>query len=180
MLEFHSKKPPLYDPAHVQWMRDELVYVGFEEMLEPEIVEKRLNQKDDKVKLVFINSVCGCAAGSARPGVSLALQNTVIPDELLTSFAGQDRDAVDYIRNIFLKDFPPSSPSIALLRNGAVLYIMHRHQIEGRTAEQIAQDLIQVFNKYCSRTGPSIPREKYDKLVHAKACGQTIPLNDGK
>ncbi len=176
---FHQelKKAPLYDPASVQWMRDELIYVGFEEMLTPEAVEFHLRQNDNEVKLVFINSVCGCAAGNARPGVSLALQNDLIPDQLLTSFAGQDRDAVDYLRSEFLKDYPPSSPMLALFKNGEVIFIMHRYQIEGSTPERIASELIKVFNKECKRQGPSIPKEKYEQLVHAKACGQAIPLN---
>lgn len=177
MFEINNRKAPLYDPAAVQWMRDELIYVGFEEMLTPEAVEFHLNKKDDEFKLVFVNSVCGCAAGSARPGVSLALQNNLIPDKLLTSFAGQDRDAVDYLREVFLKDYPPSSPMMALFRNGEVIYILHRYQIEGRTPEQIAKDLIEVFNKTCKKVGPSIPKEKYEQLVHAKACGHSIPLN---
>lgn len=174
---FDIKKAPLYDPESVQWMRDELTYVGFEEMLTPEAVEFHLRKNDDEIKLVFINSVCGCAAGSARPGVSLALQNNLIPDKLLTSFAGQDRDAVDYIRNEFLKEYPPSSPMLALFKNGQVIYIMHRYQIESRSPEQIASELIEIFNKVCKRVGPSIPKEKYDQLVHAKSCGQAIPLN---
>lgn len=177
MFEQTIRKQPLYDPESVQWMRDELIYVGFEEMLIPEAVEYHLRKNDDEIKLVVLNSVCGCAAGSARPGVSLALQNDLIPDKLLTSFAGQDRDAVDYLRSEFLKDYPPSSPMMALFKNGQVIYIMHRYQIEGRTPEQIAADLIEVFNKVCKRKGPSIPKEKYEQLVHAKACGHAIPLN---
>ncbi|MFN3694343.1 MAG: BrxA/BrxB family bacilliredoxin, partial [Ignavibacterium sp.] len=91
-------KPPMYDQQAVQPMRDELVAVGFTELLTPEDVNKAINVKDDKTVLVMINSVCGCAAGSARPGVSLALQNDIIPDKLYTGFAGQERDAVDRIR----------------------------------------------------------------------------------
>lgn len=177
MFNQEIRKAPLYDPASVQWMRDELTYVGFEEMLTPESVEFHLRKNDDEIKLVFINSVCGCAAGSARPGVSLALQNSLIPDKLLTSFAGQDRDAVDYLRNEFLKDYPPSSPMVALFKNGEVIYIMHRYQIESRMPKQIAAELIEVFNKVCTRKGPSIPKEQFEQLVHAKACGQAIPLN---
>ncbi len=177
MFEQTIRKQPLYDPESVQWMRDELTYVGFEEMLSPEAVEYHLRKNDDEIKLVVLNSVCGCAAGSARPGVSLALQNDLIPDKLLTSFAGQDRDAVDYLRSEFLTNYPPSSPMMALFKNGQVIYIMHRYQIEGRTPEQIAADLIEVFNKVCKKKGPSIPKEKYEQLVHAKACGQAIPLN---
>lgn len=177
MFKQEFSKAPLYDPASVQWMRDELIYVGFEELLTPEAIDSNLRKNDNEVKLVFVNSVCGCAAGSARPGVSLALQNNLIPDKLLTTFAGQDRDAVDYLRTEFLKNYPPSSPMMALFKNGQVVYIMHRFQIEGKSPEQIAAELIEVFNKVCTKQGPSIPKEKYDQLVHAKACGHTIPLN---
>lgn len=99
------RKAPLHDPKAVQWRRDELTYVGFVEMNTAESVKYHISQKDDQVKLVFINSVCGCAAGSAKPGVSLVLQNNIIQDKLLTSFAGMDRDAVDYLREVYLKDY---------------------------------------------------------------------------
>jgi len=171
-------RPPIYDPEAVQPMRDELVYVGFEEMTTPQLVEDKLGAKDDKVSLVVINSVCGCAAGSARPGVTHAVMNDLIPDRLLTSFAGQDRDAVDHVRNNFLAGFPPSSPSIALVKNGEVLFILPRHHIEGRTPQQIADVLIDQFNTHCSKKGPSISEEAYSKLVHARACGSRIPLNE--
>ena len=171
-------KPPIYDPEAVQPMRDELVYVGFEELTTPQKLEDVLNQKDDKTILVMVNSVCGCAAGSARPGVTLALQNNIIPDKLATVFAGQDRDAVDLLREKYLADFPPSSPSVALIKNGEVLYMMPRHHIEGRTPEEIAADLRNAFEKNCTRQGPSISEEAYAKLVHARACGSRIPLNE--
>ena len=96
MLNIISR-PPMYDPEAVQHMRDELVAVGFTELLTPEEVDKAINVKDDKTVLVMVNSVCGCAAGSARPGVSLALQNNKIPDKLYTVFAGMEREAVDYL-----------------------------------------------------------------------------------
>lgn len=173
-----NQKPPIYDPESVQPMRDELTYVGFEEMLTPQSVEEILSQKNDQTILVMINSVCGCAAGSARPGVTLALQNNIIPDRMVTVFAGQDRDAVDHLRQNFLANFPPSSPSLALLKNGEVLFMMPRHHIEGRGPEEIAEDLKIVFENFCSKEGPSISREKYDELIHAKMCGSKIPLNN--
>lgn len=173
-----NQRQPIYDPEAVQPMRDELTYVGFEELLTPQSVEEILSQKNDQTVFVMINSVCGCAAGSARPGVTLALQNNIIPDRLVTVFAGQDRDAVDYLRQNFLANFPPSSPSLALLKNGEVLFMMPRHHIEGRGPEEIAEDLKIVFEKLCSRQGPSITKEKYDELIHAKMCGSKIPLNN--
>ncbi len=171
-------KPPIYDPEAVQPMRDELVFVGFKEAVTPQVVEDVLSQKDDKTTLVMINSVCGCAAGSARPGVALALQNNVIPDRLLTVFAGQDRDSVEYLREKYLTNVPPSSPFIALIKNGNAVHLVPRHHIEGRHAEEIAEDLQAVFNKECLALGPSISKEDYDKLIYAKMCGSKIPLNN--
>jgi putative YphP/YqiW family bacilliredoxin len=170
---------PMYDPQAVQPMRDELVAVGFEELLTPEDVEKAINVKDDKTVLVMINSVCGCAAGSARPGVSLALQNDIIPDRLMTVFAGQEREAVDKVRS-YVKNFPPSSPSVALFKNGEVLYFMQRYDIEGYNADHIANELMEVFNRFCGRKGPSISPEDFEKVMHAKMCGSKIPLFKGE
>ncbi|MFA3782703.1 BrxA/BrxB family bacilliredoxin [Melioribacteraceae bacterium 4301-Me] len=169
-------KPPIYDPEAVQPMRDELIYVGFEELLTPQRVEDVLSLKDDKTTLVMINSVCGCAAGSARPGVTLSLQHNVIPDRLVTVFAGQDRDAVDYLREKYLSAYPPSSPSLALIKNCEVIFMMPRYKFEGRYPEEISEDLRKIYDQHCGRKGPSISEEKYAKLVHAKACGSKIPL----
>ncbi len=173
-----NMQAPMYDPRAVQPMRDELTYVGFQELTTPEKVEEVLSEQDDKTTFVFINSVCGCAAGSARPGISLALQGKIIPDNITTVFAGQDKAAVDVVRSKYLAKFPPSSPSAALLKNGEVLFMLPRHHIEGRTHEQIADSLQQVFSEHCSKEGPSISKEKYDKLVHAKMCGSKIPLSE--
>ncbi len=178
MFQNMNLRPPMYDPQAVQFMRDELTYVGFEEMRTPEEVKNVLSQKNDQAVLIFINSVCGCAAGSARPGISLALQHTVIPDKLTTVFAGQDKDAVDFVRQNYLSDYPPSSPSLALIKNGEPIYMMQRHQIEGESPNQIAEKLIRIFDQHCGNEGPSIPKEKYDELVHAKACGSKIPAID--
>lgn len=175
---FNVKRPPMYDEAAVQPMRDELLGVGFEELRTPEAVDAALNVNDDKTVLVVINSVCGCAAGSARPGVSLALQNDIIPDRITTVFAGQDRDAVDQVRN-YIKDFPPSSPSMGLFKNGELLYFMPRFDIEGRSADQIAAQLVKVFNKACSKKGPSVPAEHFDSVKRARMCGSKIPLYQG-
>ncbi len=171
-------RPPMYDQDAVQPMRDELVAVGFEELLKSEDVDKAINVNDDKVVLVMINSVCGCAAGSARPGVSLALQNDKIPDRLVTGFAGQERDAVEKIRQ-YIKDFPPSSPSIGMFKNGTLIYFMQRYDIEGRSAEQIANELIEAFNELCTKQGPSITPDQFAQVEHAKSCGSKIPLFKG-
>ncbi len=173
-----NKKPPIYDPIAVQPMRDEIIYVGFKETTTPQLIDEYLNVNNEQTTLVFINSVCGCSAGSARPGVSEALQNSVIPNNLITVFAGQDRVAVDYLREKYLSEIPPSSPFIALFKNGKPIYVMPRYKIEGRFPEEIAEELKQVFNNICNGVGPSIPKEKYDQLIHAKMCGSKIPLND--
>ncbi len=174
MLNILSR-PPMYDQKAVQPMRDELIAVGFSELLTPSDVENAILNNHDKTVLVMINSVCGCAAGSARPGVSLALQNEIIPDKLYTVFAGQERDAVDKVRD-YIKGFPPSSPSIALFKNGELLYFMRRLDIEGFTAEHISDNLKQVFNELCSAKGPSITPDQFSQVMHAKACGSKIPL----
>ncbi|MCF8259660.1 MAG: BrxA/BrxB family bacilliredoxin [Melioribacteraceae bacterium] len=173
-----NQRPPMYDPVAVQPMRDELLYVGFEELTTPEMVDEVVGAKDDKTVLVVINSVCGCAAGSARPSATSALQSSVIPDKFVTVFAGQDRDAVDHMRQNYVANIPPSSPSMFLMKNGEVLFALPRHHIEGRTADELSNLLTHVFAEHCSNTGPSITPEQYEKLVHARACGSKIPLNE--
>ena len=167
-------KVPMYDPVAVQPMRDELTWVGFEETRTEAEVERFMRQETG-TSFVFINSICGCAAGSARPAAAQALQHTVIPDRLATVFAGMDRDAVDYFRSKYLPEFPPSSPAMFLFKDGNVVLALHRHDIEDRTPEDIASELIEAFDRHCDRTGPSIPPERYEKLVHAKTCGSSIP-----
>jgi len=170
-----TSRPPMYDQNAVQPMRDELVAVGFTELLTAEQVEKELNINDDKLKLVMINSVCGCAAGSARPGVSLALQNNVIPDNLYTVFAGQEREAVEKVRSM-ITEYPPSSPCVALFKNGTLIYFMQRMDIEGHSAEEIANELVNNFKEYCKVSGPSVSPEHFEKIMFAKQCGSKIPL----
>jgi putative YphP/YqiW family bacilliredoxin len=159
-------------------MRDELVAVGFNELLSSEEVENAINTNDDKTTLVMINSVCGCAAGSARPGISQALQNEIIPNKLFTGFAGQEKEAVEKIREL-LGGFPPSSPSIALFKNGEVIHFMQRHEIEGKMPEEISDYWKGIFNEHCSNKGPSISAENFAEVMHAKSCGSKIPLFNG-
>jgi putative YphP/YqiW family bacilliredoxin len=171
-----NQRGPIYDPVAVQPMRDELLYVGFKEILSPSEVHSNLDRNDDKTVLVFINSVCGCAAGSARPGVALALQNKIIPDYLTTVFAGQDRDAVDEFREKYLPGIAPSSPFIAMFMGGELVFVMQRFDIEGKSPEMVADELMEAFTKFCSKEGPSITAEAYANLLHFKACGSKIPL----
>ncbi|MCS6808627.1 MAG: BrxA/BrxB family bacilliredoxin [Bacteroidota bacterium] len=136
-----------YDPLLVQPMRDELTRIGFTEMLTPADVDSVLSQPG--TTFVVVNSVCGCAAGSARPAVAMALQNKILPDRLATVFAGQDVEATQHLRTHYLPGIPPSSPSMALFRDGQPVAVIHRHHIEGRMPETIAEALKELFNEYC-------------------------------
>jgi putative YphP/YqiW family bacilliredoxin len=173
MHEVPSAFRPLYDPTAVQPMRDELTRVGFDELRTPQEVDAVLGAKQGTALLV-INSVCGCAAGNARPGVMLALQNRVIPDRLTTVFAGQDRAATERARS-YIKGYPPSSPCIVLFQDGEVEAILERHAIEGRSPQEIASDLVAAFDRVCRRHGPSISREEFEKIAPVHVCGSSIP-----
>jgi putative YphP/YqiW family bacilliredoxin len=142
---------PMYDERLVQPMRSELTRIGFREMRTAEEVDTTL--KDAKgTTLVVVNSICGCAARNARPAVTLALRNAARPDLLTTVFAGQDPDAAQRARAYFV-GYPPSSPSIALLKDGKLVFMLERWQIEGRPAPAIAEDLVEAFNQYCEPVG---------------------------
>ena len=128
-------------------MKEELTEQGFTELLSPDDVVNQMSQQG--TTLVMINSVCGCSAGSARPGVIMAVNNSEKkPDHLTTSFAGFDVDAVRKLREHLLP-YPPSSPSIALFKDGQLVHFIERHQIEGRPAQMIAHNLIAAFEQYC-------------------------------
>ncbi len=129
------------------WMRTELTDLGVNELTSPEEVDQVL--KDQKgTMLLVINSVCGCAAGNARPGAKIALEHSKTPDQLYTVFAGQDKEATAKAREYF-SEFPPSSPSFAFFKDGEVKAMIPRHRIEGRTAQQVAEDLIMIFDEFC-------------------------------
>jgi putative YphP/YqiW family bacilliredoxin len=137
----------MYPAQIVTPMKEELTEHGFTELLTPEAVDNQLGQEG--TTLVMINSVCGCSAGSARPGVLMAVTNaTKKPDHLSTSFAGFDIEAVQKLREHLLP-YPPSSPAIALFKNGQLVHFIERHMIEGRPAQMIAQNLIAAFEHYC-------------------------------
>jgi putative YphP/YqiW family bacilliredoxin len=137
----------MYDPVMVQPMREELKGIGFTELTSREEVDEAFNGTSGTALLV-VNSVCGCAAGQARPGVALSLTNSRIPDRLYTVFAGQDPEATARARS-YLKGYPPSSPSVALFKDGEVVAMLERHQIENRSADQVAASLIQEFERFC-------------------------------
>src|SRR6476660_6658418 len=138
----------MYPAEIVQPMKEELTEHGFSELLNKNEVEAQLKQKG--TTLVMINSVCGCSAGSARPGVLMAVMNAPKkPDFLTTSFAGFDIEAVQTLRQ-HLMPYPPSSPAIALFKDGQLVHFIERHQIEGRSAQMIASNLISAFDQYCN------------------------------
>lgn len=136
-----------YDPRFIQPMRDELTREGFAEILTPADADRAVAQQG--TTLVVINSMCGCAAGKARPGVLMALTHKHKPDHLSTVFAGMELDATDKVRG-HIHGYPPSSPSIALFKNGELVFMMERREIEGRGPEPIASDLTAAFDKYCA------------------------------
>ncbi len=137
----------MYPPELVKPMREELTHAGFEELITAEDVDKALEAKG--TALVVINSVCGCAAANARPGAIQAIQGDKKPTYLYTAFAGVDTAAVDKARE-YMVPFPPSSPAMALFKDGELVHMLERHHIEGRPAEMITENLKQAFEDYCS------------------------------
>jgi putative YphP/YqiW family bacilliredoxin len=129
-------------------MREELTRLGAEELKTPEEVDRTLAEAKGTL-MVVVNSICGCAAGKARPGVALALQHEVRPDRVATVFAGADIEATEKARSYFT-GYQPSSPSIALLKDGQLVYMMERREIEGKMPQEIAQELTQAFDKHCA------------------------------
>jgi len=139
---------PMYDERFVTPMRQELTRLGVEELRTPDEVDARL--KDAKgTTLVVVNSICGCAARMARPAVAMALQHQRKPDHLTTVFACQDGDATERARGYFT-GYPPSSPQIALMKDGRIVFMLERWQIEGRPADAIAEDLVEAFEEHCA------------------------------
>ncbi|VAW13147.1 hypothetical protein MNBD_BACTEROID03-564 [hydrothermal vent metagenome] len=136
----------MYPAELVKPMRDDLAMAGFEELYTAEEVKKALAQEG--TTLVVVNSVCGCAAANARPAAKMSLQNTKRPDYTVTVFAGVDTEAVDAARDLMIP-FPPSSPSMALFKNGELVHMIERHHIEGRPAELIAENLTEAYNEFC-------------------------------
>ena len=139
----------MYDEMLVAPMRQELTRLGIQETRTAQEVDAVLGERKGTV-LVVVNSVCGCAAGNARPAVAMALQNDVKPDKMITVFAGNDREATTRAREYFT-GYRPSSPSIALIRDGEVVKMFERHQIEGRHASDIANELKSAFEQYCAK-----------------------------
>ena len=136
----------MYPPELVKPMREDLTQAGFQELHDANAVEKAITQNG--TTLVVVNSVCGCAAANARPGAKMSLNNSKKPDHLVTVFAGVDREATDKAR-AHMVPFPPSSPSMALFKDGELVHMLERHHIEGRPAEMIAENLMDAYNEFC-------------------------------
>jgi putative YphP/YqiW family bacilliredoxin len=130
------------------WMRTELTELGVKELRTPEDVDAVLGNKTNGSMLLVINSVCGCAAGNARPAVKIAMENDKRPDIMYTVFAGQDKEATARAREYF-SEFPPSSPSFAFFKDGEIKAMVPRHRVEGRTAHDVAADLKMIFDAFC-------------------------------
>lgn len=133
---------------NIESMREELTSLGVKELRTKEDVDQQMESAKNETLLVVVNSVCGCAAGSARPAVGLALKHNKLPQRLSTVFAGQDKEATERARSYFT-GYPPSSPSMVLLKDGKVVHMVHRHDIEGYSAEEIAKKLTTAFDQFC-------------------------------
>ena len=136
----------MYPAELVKPMRDDLTNVGFEELHTAEAGDAAVEKEG--TSFVVVNSVCGCAAANARPGARMSIQNEKRPDNIVTVFAGVDKEAVDKARS-YMVPFPPSSPSMALFKDGELVHMLERHHIEGRPAELIAENLIDAYNEHC-------------------------------
>ena len=143
-----------YPEVFIRPMREDLTMLGVREARRPEQVDQAVANTDGTLMIV-VNSVCGCAAGKARPGVALALRHSKLPDSSITVFAGADIEATARARE-YLKDYPPSSPSIALMCKGEVVFMLERHQIEGREAPEIARLLTDAFDRWCAAAAQQV------------------------
>ena len=166
--------PPIYDPEAVAPMWQELAAVGVEPLKTPEEVDQILRGGKGSA-LVIVNSVCGCAAGQARPGAMLALQNAVIPDRFVTVFAGVDRDAVEKARE-YMTGYAPSSPSMGLFKDGKLVFMLQRTDLQQMNEAEVSRALRQAFDQHCTRTGPSIDAESFKQIRPFQGCGSQIPL----
>ncbi|HEY6547500.1 MAG TPA: BrxA/BrxB family bacilliredoxin [Vicinamibacteria bacterium] len=170
--------PPIYDPEAVAPMWQELAAVGVEPLTTPEQVDEVLGVAAGSV-LVLVNSICGCAAGQARPGAMVALQNKVIPDRSVTVFAGVDRDAVERARQ-HMPAYPPSSPCMGLFKDGRQVFMLERADLQRMNEEQVASALSQAFDEHCTKAGPSIDAEAFAQIRPYRGCGSQIPVLGGR
>lgn len=169
--------PPIYDPEAVKPMWQELAAVGVEPLNTPDQVDAALTKESGTV-LVIVNSVCGCAAGSARPGAMLALQHSTIPDRSVTVFAGVDRDAVERAREHMSKH-APSSPSMGLFKDGEQVFMLERTDLQEMDQDQVAAALRGAFEAHCNNPGPSVDAETFAKIQPVHGCGSKVPMYGG-
>ena len=165
---------PIYDPEAVAPLWQELAAVGVEPLTTPEQVDDVLKAGTGSA-LVIVNSVCGCAAGQARPGAMLALQNAVIPDRTVTVFAGVDRDAVNRARE-YMTAYPSSSPCMGLFKDGKLVFMLQRSDLQQMDEEQVSLALRGAFDAHCAKAGPSIDAEAFAKIRPYQGCGSQIPM----
>jgi putative YphP/YqiW family bacilliredoxin len=163
-----NNNTPTYPQEAVQPFRDELTDVGFTDLLTPADVDAALNKQDDKSILVVLNSVCGCAAGKARPGVIVSMLNDTVPDEYVALFAGMEKEAVNHFREKYMTGITPSSPNIALFKNGKLVHLLQRYQVEGKSAPDIAQDLSAAYTVNCSKKNSAEETTKLKKYIADK------------
>ena len=165
--------PPIYDPKAVEPLWQELAAVGVLPLTTPGQVDEALTKVG--TTLVIVNSVCGCAAGQARPGVMLSLQNAIIPDRSVTVFAGVDREAVEQARS-HMSAYPPSSPSIGLFKDGKQVFMLQRTDLQRMSEPQVAEALSKAYDTHCAAKGPSIDPEAYKQIRPYVGCGSKIPM----
>ena len=146
MFVIFVQKFEMYPLEIIKPMKEELTSIGFKDLTKSEDVNNYI--LNSKSAVLIVNSVCGCAAANARPGVISSISNTKVPDELLTVFAGVDKEATEAARNLMVP-FPPSSPCIAVFKDGELVHMLERHHIEGRSSEIISDNLKQAFNEFC-------------------------------
>ena|SRR5882724_5299398 len=173
-----ANEGPSYPEQIAAPYREELVQSGFEQLLTPEDVENALNKQDDKVTLVVLNSVCGCAARVGRPGAILSLFNKVVPDKLVTVFAGMEKDAVTHFRQKYLAGITPSSPNIALFKNGQLIHILQRYQIERMGAGDIAGDLVNVYDTHSNKEQSTDTIEQLRQVFIEKYKADPLQLSN--
>jgi putative YphP/YqiW family bacilliredoxin len=163
-----NNNTPTYSAETVQPFRDELTAVGFKELMTPADVDAAFNKQDDKVVLTVLNSVCGCAAGKARPGVLVSMLNEVVPDEYVAVFAGMEKEAVEHFRTKYLEGITPSSPNIALFKNGKLVHILQRYEVEGKNAMAISDELTTVYDNVCGKKNTLEEKEKIKDYIEHK------------
>jgi putative YphP/YqiW family bacilliredoxin len=167
---------PNYSEIIVRPYRDELLQAGFEQLLSVADVDRALGRTDDQTQLVVLNSVCGCSARVGRPGAILSLVNNRVPDLLFTLFAGMEKEAVGWFRQNYLSGLTPSSPNIALFKNGQMLHILHRHQIERMTASEIAAELSGWYDESCTKQLSVIEESERRKYFTEKYQADPLDL----